>query len=531
MSEENGNTASGGIEVKESQYVFGIDLGTSNSCISYYKRQCGKTIPVDGNPVCPSIITVLKNGEIIVGRQARGRLVTDPENTVASIKREMGNEAWPPKSFEGLPGKEYSPADISSMILDKLKSAAQDYSNDKDFGEDLGGGPKRVVICVPANFNEAAKRATLEAGRLSELDVVSLLEEPCAAALAYGFDRERDQTIMVYDLGGGTFDVAILEVVTTASGPASFRFRAKEGVPVLGGDDFDAKIMELAAAKLMAESGVDILDDKKDQGISKRSLREAQQKLKEASENAKIELTLVSSAVITLPNLIKDEGGNVHSLEFEITKEQFEEAIRPLILQSKEAVERALQSAGMEMSDIARIILVGGSTRVPLVRTMLTEMFGHEPYSDENPDTVVSRGAAIYGELLLAPSEHKEVVFYNIVTHHLGIETGGGGFACLIEKNAEIPPDALLTVSSDRFRTPRDDMGQLAIRVYQADREVQSVRDEAAVCIGEFHLKGIPRKPAGVEVITVEFSIDQQNLLKVKARSSGSEENLDIQRT
>ena len=517
---------------KWSPYIFGIDLGTSNSCISIFRKGASEVVPVEGNPTCPSVMTVLKNGDIVVGRQAQARLMIDPENTVASVKRKMGQE-WS-KEFEGLPDKQYSPTDISAEVLAKLTMAAQDSEID------LRGAPRYAVVCIPANFNDAQKTATKEAAQLAGIEVLSLLEEPSAAALAYACERDRDQTILVYDLGGGTFDAAILKV-DSKGGSANFEFLAKEGIHELGGDDFDKKIMELAAAKVLEESGVDILDDKKDQGIKARSLREAQQKMKEAAETAKCELTETASAEITLPNLIKDEEGKVHSLEFSLTRDEFNDAIRPLILQSKEAVEKALKDADLEMADISRIILVGGSTLVPLVKEMLTEMFGKEPYGDANPHTVVSRGAAIYGAHLGVPSDPDTndanaedefggtIDIKDIVTHHLGIEIAGGKFNCIIEKGTEIPEDGPLAATK-QYGNQRDNQTEIKIAVFQSLEEVEFVSEDSAECIGEFYLSGIPPKPKGQEKIDVTFEIDRQNLLHVHAKSSSSEGELEIQR-
>jgi molecular chaperone DnaK len=506
-----------------SPYIFGIDLGTCNSCISFFRKGEASVINVEGLPTCPSVLSVLGKGEKLVGRQARGRLMIDPENSVASVKRQMGKE-WS-KEFAGIPGKKFSPEDVSAEILLKLVGAAIDS------GVDLLGPPKYVVICTPANFNDAQKKATYEAARLANLEVIYLLAEPTAAALAYAFGKEADQTILVYDLGGGTFDVAILKLETVKDGPSTYKILATDGVPVLGGDDFDGKIMELAAGKFKTESSIDILDSKKDQGISTRALREAQQKLKESAEKAKCELSEAGSkaADIIIPSLIRDESGKVHNLEFNITLEQFNEAIRPLILQSKDAVERALKAAALAMADISRIVLVGGSTRVPLVTDMLKEMFGRAPYSDANPDTIVSRGAAIQGALLGVPNDKLDVTaegaegvipkgtvtIQNIVTHFLGIEVQGGRFACLLEKGKDIPSDATLTVTK-QFVTPRDNMSELRIAVHQTLTPAEVV-GPGVECIGEFYLTGIPAKPRGQEKIDVTFTINQQNVLTVEA--------------
>lgn len=525
------------IILKNSPYILGIDLGTSNSAVSTFVRGSADVIPIDGQKSCPSVVSIREGGDIIVGRQARSRIMIDPDNTVASIKREMGTE-WT-KEFSNIPGKTYTPPDISAEILTKLMEGVQQSGT-----VDLRGTPKYAVICIPANFNDAQKNATKEAARLANLEVLYLLEEPVAAAIAYALDKERDQTILVYDLGGGTFDVSILNVDSSSEGPAQLKVLGKAGVPKLGGDDFDHAIMMIAAEKLKSESGLDILDLKKDQGISIKALREAQQKLKDASESAKVELTDVTSTQITIPNIIKDESGNVFALDIELTRDQFNDSIRELIIQSKDAVQRALDEAKLKIEDISRIILVGGSTRVPLVKEMLAEMFGKEPYSDTDPDVVVARGAAIFGASLGVPTDkldETEEIFVedkpegsievnNIVTHYLGIETVGGKFNCLLEKGLEIPSDSPLTVSKE-FTTPRDNMGEINIRVYQSEIPSEYVGTNDVMNIGEFFLTGIPPKPRGQERITVTFAIDQQNTLKVTATSSSSSGDLEINRS
>lgn len=519
--------------VKKSPYIIGIDLGTSNSAIAIFIKGQAEIIPIEGSKTFPSVFA-MRNGEVVVGRQARARQMIDPENTVSSIKREIGG-SWT-KEFNDKPGKVYTPTDISAEILSQLVFKAEQAGT-----VELQGTPYYAVICIPANFNNTQKTATIEAGKLAFLEVLYLLEEPVAAAMAYAMEKERDQTILVYDLGGGTFDVSILQVDSSKDETPEFKILAKEGVPKLGGDDFDYKIMEIAAEKFKKDSGVDILDLKKDQGIKTKSIREAQQKLKEAAETAKWELSESQTATISIPNLIKDESGNVHNLEMDIARSEFNDAIGGLIEQSKEAVDRALASAKLGIEDISRIILVGGSTRVPMVREMLTKMFDKEPYSDTDPDTAVARGAAIFAASLNVPDPDLEPrseedkteppKLTNIVTHFLGIETAGGKFNCLIDKGKDIPADAPLTYSKE-YTTPRDNMTELAIRVYQSDRTAEYVRKEDGVeCIGEFFLAGIPSKPRGEERITVTFEIDQQNLLKVSATSSSSAQDLEIKRS
>lgn len=519
------------IIVKKSPYIMGIDLGTSNSAISVFIKGQAEIIPIDGSKTFPSVFGV-RNGEIIIGKQARNRLTLDPDNTVSSIKRELGG-SWK-REFKDLPDKVYTPTDISAEILSKLVSGATEAGT-----VDLKGTPSYAAICIPANFNDTQKTATIEAGKLANLEVLYLLEEPVAAAIAYGLEKERDQTVLVYDLGGGTFDVSILQIDSSQSESAKFKILAKEGIPKLGGDDFDYKIMEIAARKLKEESTIDLLDLTKDQGINKKSLRQAQQKLKDLAETAKCELSEAQTAQISIPNLIKDESGNVHNLAMDITRSEFNDAIRRLIEQSKEAVDKALASAKLSIEEIDRIILVGGSTRVPLVREMLTEMFGKEPYSDTDPDTVVARGAAIFASTLNVPDPDTEgqekpekiIEKQDKVTHFLGIETIGGRFSHLIEKGNDIPPDTSLVYSKE-FTTPRDNMTELVIRVYQSDKAAEFIRKEEGVeCIGEFFLTKIPAKPRGEERIRVTFEIDQQNLLKVKATSSSSSDELEIKRS
>lgn len=523
---------------KNSPYIVGIDLGTSNSAIAVFIKGQTDVIPIDGNKTLPSVLSVRADGEILVGKAARNRLIIDPENTVASIKREMGGN-WK-KEFKSLPEKVYTPTDVTAEILSKLVNGAQQAGT-----VDLLGTPRYAVICIPANFDDTQKTATLEAGKLANLDVLYLLEEPVAAAIAYGtakpnayaLEKERDQTILVYDLGGGTFDVSILQVDSTKNNRAEFKILAKEGVSI-GGDDFDRQIMKIAADKFKEISNIDILDLKKDRGISVKALREAQQKLRDAAETAKWELTESQTAQFAIPNLIKDESGNVHNLDIEITRSEFNNAIRELILQSKEAVQRALDSAKLSIKDIYRIILVGGSTKVPLVEEMLTEMFGKQPYSDTDPDTVVARGAAIFAAMLNVQLDTDIrrngftpplLTIANIVTHFLGIATQGGKFSCLIEKGLEIPFDRPITVSKE-FITSRDEMTELRISVYQSSRLAEFVDTDGVNCIGEFFLSGIPPKPRGQERVKVTFEIDSQNLLKVKASSSSCVGELEIKK-
>ncbi len=515
---------------KSSSYVLGIDLGTTNCAAGIYKTGEPEIININGTKTMPSVMSVLKDGEILVGSQAKSRNLIAPESTVSSIKRHMATD-WE-KEFEEIPGKVFTPVEVSAEILSKLIDGILQNET-----VDLGGTPKYAVICVPANFNDAQKKATQMAGELANLEMLTLLEEPIAAAYAYALEKERVQTVLVYDLGGGTFDVSILEVDSTGNANKQFKVLAKEGIQKLGGDDFDQRIMKRVAGEFAKASNIDIYDPDKDQGITKEA-REAQQKLLEAVIAAKHELSEATTTSIDIPNFIHDETGQPHHIDnFEITREQFNEEIHDLILQTKDSVEKALSAAKFEIEDIDRIILVGGSSKIPLVKEMLHEMFGKEPYSDTDPDTAIARGAAILGATMMLPDPELErpeedtpefvIDIDNIVTHNLGIEVVGGKFNCLIPKDTEIPAEGPVTVSKE-YTTPEDNITELAIIVFQSSEDVEYVSSDSAKCIGEFFLKGIPPKPRGEENIDVEFEIDSQNLLKVKASSSSSSDELEI---
>jgi molecular chaperone DnaK (HSP70) len=516
---------------KSSSYVLGIDLGTTNSAAGIYKTGKAEVINVNGTKTMPSVMTVLKDGEIIVGSQAKSRSLIAPDSTVSSIKRHMATD-WA-KEFEEIPGKVFTPVEVSAEILLKLIDGIV-----QNEAIDLGGSPKYAVICVPANFNDAQKKATRRAGELANLETLTLLEEPIAAAYAYAIEKERVQTVLVYDLGGGTFDVSILEVDSSGDANKQFKVLAKEGIQKLGGDDFDQSIMKRVAGEFAQNAGIDIFDLNKDQGISKKKIREAQQKLLEAIIAAKHELSEATQSSIDIPNFIQDETGQPHHIDnLTITRDQLNTDIQDLILQTKDSVEKALNTAKLEIDDIDRIILVGGSTKIPLVKEMLQDMFGKEPYSDTDPDTAIARGAALFGATMMLPDpdlERREedtpdfvIDLNNIVTHNLGIEVVGGKFSCLIPKDTEIPEDGPVTVAKD-YTTPHDDVTELAIIVFQSTEDVEFVSSDSAECIGEFFLKGIPPKPKGEETINVEFQIDSQNLLKVKASCSSSSDELEI---
>ncbi len=490
-----------------------------------------KSLIINGTKTMPSVMSVLKDGEILVGSQAKSRNLIAPESTVSSIKRHMATD-WK-KEFEEIPGKVFTPVDVSAEILMKLIDGVLQNET-----VDLGGTPKYAVICVPANFNDAQKKATQMAAELAGLETLTLLEEPIAAAYAYAIEKERIQTVLVFDLGGGTFDVSILQVDSTGDANKQFKVLAKEGIPQLGGDDLDQRIMQRVAGKFAEVSDIDILDLDKDQGISVKKIREAQQRLLEAVIDAKHELSEATTTTIDIPNLIHDEAGQPHHIDnYQISRDQVNGDIHDLILQTKDSVEKALTAAKLKIEDIDRIILVGGSTKIPLVREMLHDMFGKEPYSDTDPDTAIARGAAILGATMMLPDPELErpeedtpefvIDIDNIVTHNLGIEVVGGKFSCLIPKDTQIPEEGPVTVSKE-YTTPQDNLTELAIIVFQSSEEVEYVTSDSAECIGEFFLKGIPPKPRGEERINVEFQIDSQNLLKVTASSSSSSGELEI---
>lgn len=524
------------VNPKYSRCIVGIDLGTSNCTASVYKNGQAEIVPLEGKPVLPSVIHVNELGEFVVGTIAKQKLLIDPSNTIASVKRDLGNPEFE-KSFDGLPGKTYSATELSSEILKKIVSEL----NASDI--DLGGEVKNAVICIPANFDDIKKHATIEAGKMAGLEVVRLLEEPVAAAISYAADAKRDQRILVYDLGGGTFDVSILNVDSTENGISKFKVLAKEGITDLGGDDFDRAIMQIVAKDFKLNTDLDIFDLKRDQGINRKTLRQAQQKLKEVSEVAKIELSQAETSEIIVPNFLKDETGVVHNIEYEITKSEFENSIRDLIRKSQATMEKAMQSANLSIDDISRIILVGGSTKVPLVKHLVTEMFDREPYCDLDPSTVVARGAAQMGAALMATEDNststvklgdtpEAIEIIDMVTHYLGIEVKNGRFDKILDKGAEIPVNAGLRKNKE-YTTQRDYMAEIRISVYQALDEPEFVTDSGSRCIGEFYLSGIPPKKKGEVKLDVKFEISQQNLLTVTASAkdaSGVKNSLEIKR-
>ena len=506
--------STGDLVEKNSPYVLGIDLGTSTSIVSVYRRGRPEVLEVFGQRIVPSVVHYRKEAEPLIGVQAKRRALIDPESTVVSIKRSMGD----PEYRREINGQPVKPEDVSALILEYLKNGAQEQGT-------LIGTVKYAIVTIPANFNNNQREATLQAGRAAGLEILRLVEEPVAAAIAYGFGRDRDQTIMVYDLGGGTFDVCILKVEATSGGVPSFAVLGKAGVPELGGDDFDHALMKLLAAAIVKDGGPDVLDLKKDQGISRKKLRDVQQVLKEKAEEAKIELSEAESASIDIANFIKDESGREFHLSVEITRAEFEAAIQPLVDKSRDCIVQALTEAKVTADDIDRIILVGGSTRSPCIRRLVTEMFGKEPYGDIDPGTAVSQGAAILGATFELPGEKpaedqvEAIAETNTTSHFLGIETQGQRFSTILEKGREIPCE-----NSRPYATSQDNQPEIRITIFQfpAATDVIDMNIPGSACLGEFHLGPLPASPKGRIQVDVKFSIDSSGVLKVSANSSGA---------
>ena len=513
---------------KNSPYILGIDLGTSNSAVSIYRKGKPTMIKLGKETTIPSVVSFRSEEDIQVGETAKRRILIDPEHTISFIKREMGSD-WHREFF----GKTYRPEDVSAEILAKIKEYV---ISQEDF--DLKGTPSFAVICVPANFDDNKKRATREAAELAGLNVTYLLEEPVAAAIAYGMEVGRNQTIMVYDLGGGTFDVSILKVDSVSEdSPAKFTILAKEGEPKLGGYDIDQVIMKLVAADFKEKSKIDLFDLEADQGISASDILEAQQKLQEACEQAKKELSEIEFVAIEIPNVIKDEYGVVHNIDYELTRADFEAAIDPLIEKTIETIDLALDNAKLGAQDISRVILVGGSSRIPLVSKKIKLLLNKEPYSNIDPDTVVAQGAAVFGASLGVPSDkleetneweeadkpNTEIEMNNIVTHNLGIEIRGGRFDQIIEKGLALSKEQPSVTSEKIYSNPEDNMTEIRITVFQTPESVEYVSDEKCVCIGEFFLSGIPAAPKNTQRIAVTFEVNQQNEVIVTALLKGEE--------
>ncbi len=486
-----------------SEKIIGIDLGTTNSVVSVIEG--GDPIVIanpEGGRTTPSVVAFTKDGERLVGQVAKRQAVTNPENTIFSIKRFMGRRQdevseemkivpyHVVKASNGdarvdILGKQYSPPEISAMILQKMRDSAEQY---------LGQKITKAVVTVPAYFNDSQRQATKDAGKIAGLEVLRIVNEPTAAALAYGLDKKKDETIAVFDFGGGTFDISILEV-----GEGVVEVKSTNGDTHLGGDNLDQRIIEWMVTEFKREQGIDLGQD-----------RMALQRLKEAAEKAKMELSSLSETDINLPFVTADQSGPKH-LNMRLTRAKFEQLVDDLLERTLEPCRKAIKDAGLQASDIDEVVLVGGSTRIPKVQELVKRLFGKEPHRGVNPDEVVAIGAAIQAGVL--GGEVKDLLLLDVTPLSLGIETLGGVSTKLIERNTTIP-----TRKSETFTTAADNQTSVEIHVLQGEREM--ARDNRT--LGKFHLVGIPPAPRGIPQVEVTFDIDANGIVNVSAKDLGT---------
>ncbi|MBC7790347.1 MAG: molecular chaperone DnaK [Anaerolineae bacterium] len=496
--------------------VIGIDLGTTNSVVAVMEGGDPVVIPnAEGGRVTPSVVGFTKDGERLVGQVAKRQAVTNPQNTVFSIKRFMGRKTGevqeeskrvPYKIVAGqndlstveVQGKRYTPPEISAMILQKMKQTAEDY---------LGTKVTKAVVTVPAYFNDSQRQATKDAGRVAGLDVLRIINEPTAAALAYGLDKKKDEKIAVFDLGGGTYDISVLELYDV-EGSRQFEVKATNGDTHLGGDDFDQRVIDWIVTEFKRDQGIDLSKDPM-----------ALQRLKEGAEKAKMELSTVQQTDINLPFITADQTGPKH-LNYSLSRAKFEQLVDDLIQRTIPPMQLALKDAGMKPEEVDEVILVGGSTRIPKVQQIVKDFFKKEPHKGVNPDEVVAIGAAIQGAVLTG--EQKDVLLLDVTPLSLGIETLGGVTTVLIARNTTIP-----TKKSEVFSTAEDNQTTVEIHVLQGEREL-SVHNKT---IGKFQLTGIPPAPRGMPQVEVTFDIDANGILHVTAKdkTTGKEQKIRIE--